>query len=524
MIAYEPNHVISQMAPASFTYNAAVKIKRSGARLWLLAFFGFFLLHTAWAVATPYDGPPDEKAHALRAAAVGNGDLLPVDGYYLQTPGGLIRASCFPMQVTVPADCTIAPGGNDRLSLHVVGAATYNPVYYAVTGWPVAVWPNWTGILLARIFTGAVMAALMASAVVAACRWIRNRAVLAGILVASTPMIAHLGGSINPNGVEIAAGLALFAGLIALFREPSDTLNRGAVTLVGISASVLATPRSIGIVWLGLIVLTVLIGTPRARLRQLARERLVRVWMAVIAASVVAAIAWTVIARNVSNPQGDIGLTTREVLRFAFLDMWPNVANQLVGVMGWAETLQPRLVYVAWFMAVGLLVLGGFTLGGRRDKFQLLFLFVGTFAPLILLEVMRANQWGWYNQGRYFLPGAVGLPILGAYILARSGVADEKFRSITRTLAVVLVPIHLVCLAFTMTRWQSGMAILNPLKGSWLPPLGPELPLALGALAVVVLLVMYWRESRVSDRTPETPLDAAILTDEVPRGQVLATA
>jgi hypothetical protein len=496
--------------------------KRSGARLWLLAFTGFFLLFTAWGVATPYDGPPDEKAHALRAAAVGNGDLLPTDGYFLQTPRSLVRVSCFPMQVTVPADCTQRPGGDDTLSLHKVGAASYNPVYYAVTGWPVAVWPNWTGILLARIFTGAVMAALLASAVVGACRWFRNRAVLAGILVATTPMIAHLGGSINPNGVEIAAGLALFVGLIALLRE-QETLNRGAATLVGISGAVLATPRSIGIVWLGLIFLTVLIGTPRARIQALLRERLVRIWFAVISLSVVAAVAWTIIARNVSNPQGDMGITWKEVLRFAVLDMWPNVANQLVGVMGWAETLQPRLVYVAWFMAVGLLVLGGFTLGRRIDKIQLLFLFFGTFAPLITLEVLQANQWGWYNQGRYFLPGAVGLPILGAYILAENGVTAEKFRSIIRSLALVLIPIQLVCLAYTMTRWQSGLEILNPLKGSWLPPLGPELPLVLGALSVVLLFVLYWWASRITKPSPDAPLESGAATEDVPRGVLTAT-
>ena len=476
---------------------------RSGIRLWLLAFTGFFLLHAAWAVAAPYDGPPDEQAHALRAAAVGHGELLASDDSMQLTPRSLSRNNCFPQHVEIPADCALPPGGDETMQRHIVGAASYNPVYYAVLGWPAAVWPDWTGVILTRLLTGAAMAALLASAVVAAVHWIQRRAVLAGVLVAATPMVAHLGGAINPNGVEIAAGVALFTGLITVFLEPGERLNHRAVALVGISASVLVTPRPLGLIWLGLIVLTVLIGSSLARLRALARERVVRIWTGVIVGSTVASLAWNFVATPLSVVSGDQGLTSKEVLRFASLDVWPNVANQMVGVMGWSEVLQPRLVYVAWFASVGLLVLGGFALGGRADKLRLVFLFCGTFFPLLTWELLRANDSGWFNQGRYFLPGAVGLPILGAYALARSGVGAAQFRSLTRTLAVVLLPIHLVCLAYTMTRWQSGLTILNPLKGSWMPPLGPEVPLVAAVVGLLVLLVTYWWGSRLPDVSAE---------------------
>jgi hypothetical protein len=502
-----------------------VKTKNSGARLWLLAFAGFFLLHAAWAFAAPYDGPPDEKAHALRAAAVGHGELI-TDGWTQETPRSLVRASCFAQHVEIPADCQKPPGGDEKMGPHTVGAASYNPIYYAVTGWPLAVWPNWTGILLARLFTGAAMAAFLACAVVAACHWIRRRAVLAGVLVSATPMVAHLGGSINPNGVEIAAAIALFTGLITVVLERPDVVNRRAVALIGVSASVLVTLRALGIVWFGLIVLAVLIGVSRSHLRALWRERVVRSWLAVIAVAIAAAFTWNLVASPLSVVNGDMGMSTKEILRFGLLDMWPNIANQLVGVMGWAEVLQPRLVYVAWFMAAGILILGGFVIGGRADKFRLLFLFFGTFVPLLLWELLRANDSGWFNQGRYFLPGAVGLPILGAYVIGRSELAPRVFRSLTRTLAVVLLPIQVVCLAYTMCRWQSGLAILNPLKGSWLPPLGPEPPLIAGALSVPVLFAVYWRASRVpagpeadEQSTFDVPED-----DEPSRERVLATA
>jgi hypothetical protein len=502
-----------------------VKTKTSGTRLWLIAFVGFFLLHAGWAFAAPFNGPPDERAHALRAAAVGHGEVVAENPLVQRVPRSLVpdQYNCFPMQVTVPASCAGEPGGDETLGIQLVAAASYNPVYYAVLGWPVAVWPDWTGILLARLLTGAAIAALLACAVVAACHWIRHRAVLAGVLVAATPMLAHLGGAINPNGVEIAAGIALFTGLIPVLREPRDGVNRAAVALVGVSASVLVTVRPLGVMWLGIIVLATLVGTSRTRLRVLIRARVVHAWSAVVAVAIVAAFAWNAIATPLGITHGDLGLTPKEVLRIAVLDQWPNVANQLVGVTGFSELLQPRLIYVAWFMAAGLLILGGFAFGGRVDRFRTAFLFAATFFPLLAFELLRANASGWFSQGRYFLPAAVGLPILGAYTLAHSGVSPVQFRSLTRTLAVLLVPIHLVVLAYTMTRWQSGLAILNPLKGSWLPPLGPELPLALGGLAVLVLIGMYWWASRVPAESADPAADVRS-TGQTPSDRALAHA
>jgi hypothetical protein len=162
----------------------------------------------------------------------------------------------------------------------------------------------------------------------------------------------------------------------------------------------------------------------------------------------------------------------------------------------------PRLIYVAWFMAAGLLLLGGLALGNLADRWRILALVLGTFAPLLGMELLLVNQIGWFNQGRYFLPGAVGLPLLGAHILARRGFTAEQVRSVTRLLAILLVPIHLVCLAYTMCRWQSGLQILNPFKGSWTPPYGVVLPLASGALGAVVLLIVYWRASSIRARPP----------------------
>jgi hypothetical protein len=498
-------------------------------RLWLLAFGGFMLLHMAWAFAAPYNGPPDEERHVIRAAGVLDGQFIApsVDGTSQQQGGGvfspiptseqdatgyqtvprsLVRPRCFPQKVNVAASCAAEPGGDQAPVTTTTEAARVNPVYYLVTSWPLAIWPSWPGIMLSRLLTAAAVAALLACALVGASRWTRHRALVSGVVVAATPMTAHLAGAINPNGIEIAAGLALFTALIAVLHEQKSGINRAAVALAGASGAAIVTPRFTGVLWLAVIVGVLLVPSSRARLRELARARVVRGWALVVVIFTLGALAWTILARPADPVTYDHGFSTNEILRATVVDhVWPNIANQMVGVMGWAETLMPRLVYVIWFMAFGLLFLGGLAVGNRVDRWRLLALFVGTFAPLTLLEIATANQVGLFNQGRYFLTGAVGLPLLGALVLAHRRLTATQTRSVTRVLAIMLLPIHLLCLLFTIARWRSGLVSLNPLNGSWTPVYGVAPPILTGIAAVAVLFVVYWHASRIPAEVDAEP-------------------
>jgi hypothetical protein len=490
----------------------------SGARLWLFAFIGFWLLHAGWAFAAPFDGPPDEEQHALRAAAIMNGDVFAREGNGQLVPesldknnkmenGYLRNRSCFPMQVTVPASCAEEPGGDSTLVVRHVTEARFNPVYYAVVGWPLKFWPEWRGIMLARLISGGLMAAMLACAVVGAVRWTRHRALLAGIAVAVTPMTAHLGGAINPNGIEITAGLCLGVALIALLHERvGGPVNKAAIALAAVSSAIIVTPRFSGVMWLGVIGFALLVPTRWARVKELLRTRAMRIGLLAVVLAGIASVAWTFTTGTAEVAPVRYDYQYKDVLKVALLDFWPNLANQMVGVMGWAETLMPRLIYVVWFAVLGVLVLGGFIVGNRVDRWRMIALFFGTFTPLLAAELYLINQTGWFNQGRYFLPGAVVLPLLGAHILAKNALTAAHFRSATRVFALLLLPIHLVCVAFTMIRWQSGLAIMNPFKGSWVQPYGGHvLPLAAATAGVLVLFAMFWWASRV----PTEPVPAS---------------
>ena len=62
-------------------------------------------------------------------------------------------------------------------------------------------------------------------------------------------------------------------------------------------------------------------------------------------------------------------------------------------------------------------------------------------------------------------------------------------------LTIPLAGVHFAGLLNTMIRWQQGIPIFptiqsfNPLKGDWLPPLGPYVPIGLGAIAAILIII-----------------------------------
>jgi hypothetical protein len=220
----------------------ATSTRSGGRRLPILVFLGFFLVFGAWAVAAPYDAPPDEVQHVIRAYGVLSGQIAPAPtsvkwgvnnngaGAYQRVPEGLYHpARCWGFDPGKSAACQ-PPIGGGRLIDAPTSAGRYNPVYYAAVGLPLRIWPGWGGLVLSRLLSAALSAALLAWAFVTLIRWSRYGLMLAGLMAAATPMLAHLAGAVNPNGLEITAGIALFCGGIPLLLGPPG--NRSNTSLV----------------------------------------------------------------------------------------------------------------------------------------------------------------------------------------------------------------------------------------------------------------------------------------------------
>ena len=519
-------------------------------RTFLLVFLGFFLVFGAWAFAAPFDGPPDEVQHVIRAAGVVSGQIAPapvavIDGAgnrgmraYQRVPVGLLdHASCWGFNPHTSAACqpplSGGPVGNVPTS-----AGRYNPLYYAMVGLPVRLWPGWGGLVLSRLISAALSAALLAWAFMVLLRWSRYGLMFAGLIAAATPMLAHLAGAVNPNGLEIAAGIGLFSAGIPLFLGPSRGPRAPAIWLFGVSAVLLGTLRSLGPAWLffGLVMLLPvpqfralaggLVRQPRAYLRGQWRrfgafvrrywpQRLIRNWAIAIAASTVLSLLWIIVMKTGQLVAPAPGLTHYSLAGAAmrYIIGWGNTYLEgMVGVAGWFDISMPSPFYWAYIAFAGSVVVFALAVGGWATRWRFFVLFVGGVVLPGVMQVAEANTVGFIIGGRYMLPLLAAMPLLGAFIVERDVLNARQSQSMVRLLLLALLPAHLVLLVFGMIRWQSGAQFthLNPFGGNWHPPTGSVVPLVLMIAGLILVGRMTWTAPAraAANQDPEVGKDA----------------
>lgn len=495
-------------------------------RTWWTAFIGFFLLCAAWALAAPYDASPDEAQHIIRAAGVARGEFAPKPeaagggtGAFQHVPASLVRDNCWAFHSDKSAACAKAPGGDAHVEKVPTRAGRYNPVFYAAVGWPLALWPNWLGVTLARLISAGLVSALLASAAHSMVAWTRHRVAAAGVLAAVTPITAHLAGSVNPNGIEIAAGVALIAALIPTMLEPEQPLRRAAMVQIGIAGSVLMTVRALGPLWCAAIIGIMLVPVTRERLRALLRFR--PTWWAAAALFVTGAAGalWTVVMKASEMAPVNVPpqLTTAQGLRQEVIVRWPGYMTEMIGVPSWLDTWLPGSAYTFWYLVLGVLIISALAFGRWSDRWRLFLFFIVPFGVISLSDAIGAPKYGFGGQGRYLLPVAVGVPLLAAYVIGRRGALDrDRSARLVRTVALVVLPLQLAFLSYTMIRWQAGVGTslqytpLNPLSGNWHPPAGSATVLLTGVAGCLMLGAWAWtstgRRAAAEDGRAETGL------------------
>ena len=513
------------------------------------AFLGFFLLATAWSFAMPYDGPPDELQHVVRAYGVMTGQIMVPDGTTVTVPKSLAEPSltgdapgltaaekkpCMRWRMNMTAACAVSPDAvptdQKTMTSTTTGAGTYNPFYYWFVGVPIKLWPHYTGIFLARLLTGAAMSALFAAAVSVAVRLGRGngagngagsgRLMLLGTIAAITPVSVGLSGAVNPAGLEIAAGVGLWAALIAIVYARDDSWR--IFTLLGVSGILMAVLREMGIGWLLGSLAVAALGLRKDRMLELVRLRAFWVFAVLVFLAVLGGALWIVLSSQggigaVPNPSDKVPHGAA-IWGKEFTHRVPYYTSGLVGLLAYGDVALPVPLIFTWFSAVGLLLVVAVRRCGRRIRLQLIALIVIPYAILILADGLAVKQGYWLSQGRYALPMLCGAPMLAGYALGRAGAWNRARQArMLRIAAVLLVPIQAAALWITIIRYQHGFNSLHPFmpflfadtpsvdpfSGSWTPPLGTVLPVVLG-LAGTGVLIWFLRVAALTG-----PQDAA---------------
>jgi len=394
---------------------------------WWTTFLLAAALSSLWLLATPLFGAPDEPAHAIRAASVARldivGDEVPEveDRLVVEAPKAYGDASdsisCYVFAADTSAACATF-SDHTQLTRLPTSAGRHPPAYYLIAGVPTLAFRGALGVYLMRVVSVAITAAFVASAVATLERLRRPRLGSLAILLGATPMLFFVGGSVNPSAVEISAALSLWMAGMVLALEAPTLVDPRLLRRAGVAAIVLVLSRQLAPLWLVLIAAALVAIGGWAATRALWASRSARRWGAAILTAGALQCVWILLVRPLDPSLGDSeavrGLSTGSALRQSFGES----LNRLRERFGWLDSPAPGITYALWALAFGALI--GLALVAWRRRFLLVAgaTAIAAVAAPLGFETFQAHRIGFFWQGRYSMPLALGVPVLLALSVA----------------------------------------------------------------------------------------------------------
>lgn len=490
-------------------------------------------LSAVWALATPIAASPDEPAHIIRAASVVRGQLVGTpspEGHVVSVPRYIADTqseTCFAFHPAVTADCShLADRDPGATTTATTTAGLYNPLYYYAVGWPSLLFTNDAGIYAMRIVSGILTSLFAALALALLWRREGSPLVVLGFAISVTPLLLFLDASVNPNGLEATATLAVFAGMLAIVRGAKDLPIAQQAAAVAVSGFIAVNARGLSPLWVLVAVVLPLVLVGRHELAALFRRRAVIVTAAVVALGTVAAMAWTLGTNSLLNavdhpestPQRYAGVGTNPFSGFFItLERTVEYAHGVIGIFGWLDTPAPPEVFFVWSAVIGALLLAAFVLL-RSRALLLAGLLLASFVLLPpIVQGVYITGGGIIWQGRYALPLFLCLVVGLAVLLSDRLVISARTGSWRRLSWIVVVALGAAQVyAFENTLRRYSVSEIGSLKvfliGSppWAPPGGTLLLLVLFTLLVAVAGWLTLRIALADRRdAPDTAIAAA---------------
>jgi hypothetical protein len=512
---------------------ALQRVLGSPSKVFAAAFAVLAVNMALWSLATPLFASPDEPAHVERAVALYRGQLIgttqgsasnPLTGIAipeLYTHGGP-WSGCFTFKETVSSVCAGAFTGTSKIFHTTTYVGRYPPLYYAVVGLPSVFTVSTKGIYAMRMMSDLLNSAILALAVMSVVVWSRNRYLLIGLLIAITPMTLFLGSVVNPSGFEIASAICLWTSGLVLVLDHAERPPPRLVATVAGSAALLLLARPLSPLWAAVIlVVLALIAGLRGTL-SLLRDRSVRWSLALLVPAALFAGIWIVAAHSLDLlPVGAKALPgeTRAHLLGTIVGNTGTWLQQMIGIFGWLDTLSPLVTYLAWYAAIGLVLLLALACARARHSATLA-LVVGIVVVVpVVISYGQAHRIGVIWQARYIMPIAVGVPLLAVALIALSPALQPARWRLASILCAVLAIGQFCAFYEAMRRYAVG--VLGPLDfihSAFHPPLG-SLTLVVGALVASVLMAGLIRlvlSLEPPGQDPVEPLSTHTLSELLP--------
>lgn len=475
----------------------------------VLAGLAYFALALAWAVTVPPYRGIDEFSHAFRASAVASGEWQSPSevaphglgrGHVVRVRRDIVsdaEPACVRLPYTLRYDCHPIRGGTSSHVDIVSSASNYNPVYYGIVGSAVRPFHGLVWLYAARLASAVLVAALFGLAWWCTGQFATTRWPYVALLACLTPTVLYSSALLAPNALNMVAGLTLWSALLALARPRADA-HRPTVLywIAALSVVTMANTHTLGLLWLGLIVLTLgLMQAPtlsQIRAWWSRQRRFAALPLVVAAAGAMVAFAWVALAHP-----NEPGTRTNGSMGHLWLNLpsqiplWP---LQGIGAIPFRDTPTNVVVIVAFAFALLLLVAAALTLSVRQHadaRNALLACLVLSFAVPFALSALTYSTLGTAWQGRYGLPYTFGLLVLSGFVLDRARLHNRFAHS--RLAFVTLAPLGVVTCQLTAQLYEIGQenASGDWTAQTWLRP--PVWSLAAAAVTAFILLVAALR-------------------------------
>ncbi|GCD91782.1 DUF2142 domain-containing protein [Nocardioides sp. LS1] len=440
---------------------------------------GLVAIQASWILVVPPFRGSDEHDHAYKAAAVARGDFGTTHravrgewGEVVHVPADIVAAAgpvCESLRYTSDGNCgPMAQLGNGQVEV-TSSAARYNPLFYAVIGTAARPFSGGTALYAMRI-TGAVACTLVLGlAIHLRRRSSRGSWGLACLVLALSPVMLYSTAVAAPNGLEMAAGALTWVALLGL-RSRRDLLDSHAFVVgATVGGVLLGFLRTLGPVWLVLIIAIAMLGTPRAHLRELAHRRDLRIGALLVALSSVFGVLWSIGAgTNAPTGSGSVsgsalpGLPLQMVLWFL----------QSVAAFPLRNQPAPPTVYVIVLLAWSILFAAGLRTAKRGQRMMMAATIALALVVPMAITISSYQQLGNAWQGRYGYPFSMGVIIVCGFALdgraARAARAAEQRWWLPASVGVVVIVSELVSQLHVL----ATEGVSSPLAGTseWVQP------------------------------------------------------
>ena len=435
-------------------------------------------------------------------------------------PKGIAESShwtCFAFDTSLSAACQGNSIADDSSLVSAqTSAGLYNPVYYALVGWPTLVVADTSASVMAmRLVSGVLVSLFLTIAFFGMRALIPGRLAALGFGAAMTPMVFFLSGAVNPNGLEVATGASLLCSLLVVVGARPVNGRRWWLVSAAISAVLLTQARGLSPLWMALIGALVIVVTPWERIWREIRRWDVIAALATMLIGVGFALFW-VVQTNTLGSMGTFPGAASETPARAFVTMVLRAFDPgLVGVFGWLDTWAPPYAYAFWGFLSFLLVIAAFTLTrGRSMAATVIALAALIFIPAIV-QAASIRSSGYIWQGRYGLVAYVILIMLATSVLApfreriEMGVhLKPTVLRLTILLGTLVVVGQAWAVTATLQRYQGLKSSLvdTLFHPVWAPPGGTVLWIGLAVVAAALAATTILLIS--STRPREQALDA----------------